>query len=373
MTTRTLLAHLAHRFKARHEPLATEALCYLANTYGPVREALGGFLRDGLPEPAGAQGVRYRSEAMSSVYEGRPDIIGEVDGLPMLMIEGKFDAGLTVHQPNGYLAGLPRAGTLLFVCPGPRVSTLARQLAVLIPAENKAGGVEYDERSGALWLELDDARHLAVIGWRDLIEMIRGQAGSAHPDLEGELRQMDGMVHVFESSLGALTREELSQGVGNSFAKGVVATRKVVEALRGRTEISSTTALGWKIDRELGADAFYFGTEFAIGSVTVYVGFEPTCWTPHCPSPVSFWIMRPEVETRRQRAVHDAYLLIVEAFNTQFRQFFDGLEFHAEDQAAKWWWAPIPIPPDSTEQERTAVVDQAIASLLGQLSEVHKS
>lgn len=370
MTADYLLAHLTGRFKAGRELIATEALCYLAEKYQPVRDALGRFLQNAELSPSRVQELRFRCEVALPTHSGRVDIVGEAAGLPMLMIEGKFEAGLTEHQPNGYLEGLPQGGTLLFLCPGYRVSNLTGQLAALIPAERRAELFKPDTATGAQWLELDQARHLAVVGWLDLIAAVRAQPGSEEPGLEGELRQLEGVVRVFESSLEALTRDELTRGIGDCFTKGVVATHGVVHALKARGEVSAVQAARWKTDGEL--NGFYYGSDFKAGGTTVYVGFEPTSWGPDSPSPVSFWIMRDDMGAERHSAVYAAYCRIVEAFNTQFCRLFDGLQFHAREQDCKWWWAPIPTPPDASQQECMAVVAASIATLVGELSAVQE-
>ncbi|WP_043267182.1 hypothetical protein [Streptomyces sp. CT34] len=364
MTTNALLAHLSGRFKARREPIATEALYYLAEHYCPAREALTRFVRNAELLTGHPEGLRFRSEATSPEREGRPDVVGEVDGLPLLMIEGKFEASLTEYQPNGYLAGLPRGGTLLFVCPGRRVVALARQLAELIPAGQRTGSFEPDSATSTHWLKLDNARHLAVIGWLDLITALRAHAGHEDPILEGELRQLEGLVQVFESGLEALTHHELACGIGDSFTKGIVATQRVVGALQGQKQITTTPrAPRWKVDPIL--DRYYYGSVFSVGPTTVHIGFEPASWTPDCPSPVTFWILRSSIEDADQRShVHGAYSLTVAAINSKFGQHFDGFEFPAEELEADYWWAPIPIPPDASEQHCEAAVRDTLANLV---------
>ncbi|MFI7337014.1 hypothetical protein ACIBUY_03640 [Streptomyces sp. NPDC050085] len=363
MTTNALLAHLSDRFKARREPIATEALYYLAEHYRPVREVLTGFVRNVELLVGRPDGLRFRSEATSPEHEGRPDVVGEVGGLPLLMIEGKFEAGLTEYQPNGYLAGLPRGGTLLFVCPGHRVVALSHQLAERIPAGQRAGSFEPDSATGIHWLKLEDARHLAVMGWLDLITALRGHGGREDPILEGELRQLEGIVQVFESGLEALTRHELTHGIGDSFTKGVVATQRVVGALQGHQGITAPRSPRWRIEPTL--DRYYYGSDFSVGPTTVYVGFEPASWTPHCPSPATFWILGSGIEDADQRRhVHDAYSLAVAAINAQFEQSFADFEFRAEELEADYWWAPIPIPPDASEQHCEAAVRETLANLV---------
>ena len=68
--------------------------------------------------------------------EERPDLVGRTEhGEELLLIEAKFWAGLTEHQPITYLQRLPPGGALLFVVPEARLPSIWNELlSALSPA-----------------------------------------------------------------------------------------------------------------------------------------------------------------------------------------------------------------------------------------------
>jgi hypothetical protein len=123
----SLFAHLALRFGSHPENLATEALGYILSA---SRQARVGFLATLGDEARGGLSADLRFTTQSSSDdEGRPDLAATDDnGLLRLLVEAKFWAGFTDHQPLSYLNQLPVGGVLVAVGPSVRLPYLEREL-----------------------------------------------------------------------------------------------------------------------------------------------------------------------------------------------------------------------------------------------------
>jgi len=84
------------------------------------------------------QAIFYESQVICS--DGCiPDVVGfDSDGLRHVVIEGKFWAPLTAHQPVSYLQSLAEdsPGIVLFVAPSIRLANLWRELQVACMADD---------------------------------------------------------------------------------------------------------------------------------------------------------------------------------------------------------------------------------------------
>ncbi|WP_437595669.1 hypothetical protein WMF28_24140 [Sorangium sp. So ce590] len=167
----TLFAHLATKFGPHPENLATEALGYILRRSLPAREAVRDLL--GKVGAVAPSSLIYQNQVAGG-DEAQPDLVGFDDkGDQRLIIEAKFWAGLTSHQPVTYLERLPRdGGTLVFVVPAARVMLIWGELlrrcqdAELSVQESQTGIP--DVRQGALV----DGRRLVLVSWRALLDPI---------------------------------------------------------------------------------------------------------------------------------------------------------------------------------------------------------
>lgn len=167
----TLFAHLATRFGPPPENLATEALGYILRRSALARDAVRDLLRGvGVVVPSS---LIYRNQVAGG-DEAQPDLVGFDDqGNQRLIIEAKFWAGLTSHQPVTYLDRLPHdGGALVFVVPAARITLiwgelLRRCLDAKLSVQESQTSIP-DVRQGAL----GDGRKLALVSWRALLDPI---------------------------------------------------------------------------------------------------------------------------------------------------------------------------------------------------------
>ena len=189
MTSDSLLAHLAWRFPGATEDIATEALLYILRRQEGARTALADLLRSGgaHPEPMDSfdtQRVYQRSK--------KPDLVAFNKGREVLLVESKFWASLTSHQPIGYLRlmmdDLPDTRNLLFIAPVARQEGLWEELReqagkqFQVTGEQAADGV----RSAAVG---SGGHRLMLTSWDTLVDRL----DSSGPDEVGDLRQLRGL------------------------------------------------------------------------------------------------------------------------------------------------------------------------------------
>jgi hypothetical protein len=99
-----MFGFLATRLSSHPENVAIKALAYVLRTSTPVSRAFEDHLRQVVELP-----TRLHYVTQSSGDDGAiPDLAGlGSDGSTPLLIEAKFWAGLTNHQPVSYLRRLP--------------------------------------------------------------------------------------------------------------------------------------------------------------------------------------------------------------------------------------------------------------------------
>jgi hypothetical protein len=210
----TLFGHLATRFATHPENLATEALGYILRESSHAREALRDLLAQASVDVLGE--LTYRNQATGD-DNAQPDIVGlDLQGQQRLVIEAKFWAGLTPHQPVTYVNRLPLdGGTLLVIAPGARDALLWGELvrrcqdAGLQGSQIELGKNQYRRYA------LDDGRNLLLLSWRMLLEFILGRVESVGDrKAQGDVIQLLGLCERMDSeAFLPLTSEELTSQV----------------------------------------------------------------------------------------------------------------------------------------------------------------
>src|SRR5947209_18364027 len=125
----SLLAHVVLTSPASTENCTTEALAYILGNYKAAADSFERMLQGtGLPIP---NDLRYQTQRDLQVG-GTPDIYcSDGAGIPRLLIENKFDAELTKHQPDSYLeaGAYSQALIVLLLVPEHRARTIWGELS----------------------------------------------------------------------------------------------------------------------------------------------------------------------------------------------------------------------------------------------------
>lgn len=205
----TLFGHLATRL-GEPENLATEALGYILRKSLTCRQALGDLLTHNGMSMDG--NLLYRNQA-SGQDQGVPDVVG-LDGVGQqrLILEAKFWAGLTDHQPITYLGRLPKdGGVLLFVVPDKREVLVWNELLRRCEEAGLKGTTAFHS-SAVRRHALSDGSHLALVSWRNMLGGMHARVQvEGDRNTENDLIQLLGLCSKMDSeSFLPLTGEELT-------------------------------------------------------------------------------------------------------------------------------------------------------------------
>ncbi|MGY1784604.1 hypothetical protein [Geodermatophilus sp. SYSU D00698] len=227
MTEQHVLAHLARRFARSEEVIATETLTWVLRRSPAARAAVIDSARSlGAELPADLD----FSGQVSDSETGRPDVVGtDEQGRERLLIEAKFAAALTEHQPGGYLRRLPleETGMLLVVAPERRQASLWSELVAALPGAGPAPAPSTAAPTRAS-LETGRGHRLALTSWRRLVTGVLDaveQAGERR--LGQDVRQLLALTEAMDDRAYEPVRpEDLNQQVGRQ----VHQLRRLVDA-----------------------------------------------------------------------------------------------------------------------------------------------
>lgn len=223
MAFSTLFGHVALTFAAHPENVATEALNFVLGRSAYAREAL--VTACSLPSAPIPTSLRFQTQ-VAEADGAIPDLVGFDDaGVPRLVVEAKYWAGLTEHQPVDYLRRLPigQVAALIFVGPWLRYETLWPELL----RRCKLAGVHVDPVIGdeveARWARIGQDHVLGLVSWRRVLSAVgtrvatAGDSQTAHEieQLAGLCEQMDAeaFLPLRAEELAAPSPRRLSQFV----------------------------------------------------------------------------------------------------------------------------------------------------------------
>jgi hypothetical protein len=181
--------------------------------------------------------------------QGRPDLAGfdEAGGLHVL-IEAKFWAGFTGHQPVDYLDQLPAGGVLVVICPNARLTYVWRELLDRLRVAKRK--FEEEGAPGEVGFTLVGGKYLVLQSWRRALNAIRMEL-PGEPELLADVAQLDGLCARMDSeAFIPLTSEELTSNVYrrvHEFGAIVndLAATAGAEGIMSRKGLRTTAALGW--------------------------------------------------------------------------------------------------------------------------------
>ncbi|AYG78401.1 hypothetical protein DWB77_00508 [Streptomyces hundungensis] len=357
----SVLAHLAARFKVPHpETLLTEALHFVLTRHPAAREAVIALLAtDSVPDDV-RDWIKFTSEASGTEPSGRVDIAGRVGSRTWLSIEGKLGAPLTPHQPVEYVRALEKGGSILFVCPAPRIPRLLAELAARTTrAGQSSPGEEWRAgRAGDMWLTLAEGRRMGVTSWRYLLT----ELGDAVPEFDGpmtsDLHQLEGLVAKFEDELLDWTTEELtSGGLGATFAKALHTTRVLSRIVA--EELGTAHAPHWHTPSKNAVLPSlelwdWYGQRFRAAGSGFAVCLEPTTYwgLEGCRSPLRVGFEVAEARLPLDR-LYQVYLHMHALSDGCFHELSHP-PTNAVDPAPRsdgWWLLPFPLRPGLAGEE----------------------
>ncbi len=189
----SLLAHLFPRIKGSQEDVATYSLSYILEQSIILNEAFTKLISSRLRVPL-EKTLSYNCQDADSEF-GRPDIAGYSAGTLQILCEAKFYAGLTPNQPVSYLKRLQgtKNSGVVFICPKNRVISLWDKVVGLAgTAELSCNKIDDDcmDYSGT---------RMSILSWSEIIAELLRIATERHPEMIGDLRQLEGFCSKIES------------------------------------------------------------------------------------------------------------------------------------------------------------------------------
>lgn len=274
----SLFAHLAVRFGSHPENLATEALGYVLAASPRARvgflASLGSEARGLLPED-----LKFTTQA-SSEDAGRPDLAATDDGGHLrVLVEAKFWAGFTEHQPISYLDQLPVGGVLLVVGPSVRLPYLRRELVRRIDEAKRV----VHEKSTATDLShiVVDDRHLVLSSWQRVLNAMRVEL-AGEPAILADVAQLLGLCERMDSeAFIPVTSLELTTNV----YRRVHEFGEVVDQVTAKLAAGSDRVVDTKGCRSAAGNGWY-GRYARLRGVPVLLHVSTHKWTKLALNPI---------------------------------------------------------------------------------------
>lgn len=272
----TLFAHLALTFGKHPENLATEALGHVLRHSVAARAALHDLLlKFGVDVPSELSWVTQ----VGGKDDARPDLVGlSGDGEQPVVVEAKFWAGLTEHQPVTYL-GRRGLRALVFVAPAARAVHLWDELR-----RRCAGNVPLDEVAAPLpGTRLADiaGKRLAFISWRTLVAaMMAAAEASEDRRAAADLGQLQGLCDRMDSeAFLPVTSEELTTHVYRRVVEFGALVDDVVAQL---VERGAATTKGVRVSKGNG----WYGRYLWLRGVGVLALCDVRKWNKYAATPL---------------------------------------------------------------------------------------
>ena len=294
-----LLAHLSFRLTNQHEVIATEGLAYVLQQSNLCRGAIEQFAEHigcHLPEI-----VSYQAEVAGDDQE-RPDIVGRTDdGNEAIIIEGKFEAGLTDNQPNQYLSRLPTNsnGLLIFVVPQLRIDGLWREVISRANETNRTG-ITTNLPDGSKCVEINSRHKLLMVSWSNLLNTLFHPAQRSSDTIAGDLSQLIAFCSRKEGeAFKPFTSEELTS---DHLARRHFDFCDLVDAITDRLRSDGTgTTDGMRATPQ--RDGYFSYVSLAHGDLTfgASIRLDYAAWREHSASPL--WVGTQSQYTSELRPV----------------------------------------------------------------------
>jgi len=193
----SLLAHIVLDGRSSDEPAVTRALAYVLRSLPCVT---GAFLDPLCHNHVDDFNLGHaRLDGSVSDGTGRPDlVIRDESGRARVVIENKFWAPLTEHQPVSYLRHLPddQSGALLFVAPAERIPTLWDELTQRLGNEGFALIDEHEQDDvKSATVGPRGQRVLLITSWTRVLDVLQSAAEKQRrPELLCDLTQLRGLA-----------------------------------------------------------------------------------------------------------------------------------------------------------------------------------
>ena len=278
--TQSFLSYVARQHGLTFEDVATDALAHVLQNSQTARSALRKFLNSPTFEPLPE---RFWVETRVDTQDcGIPDLLlRDEDGVPCVIIEAKFTAGLTDHQPVSYLSylrrSLPkrRAAMLVFLVPESKKAHYEKKLRERCSNEDvrwETNEITYPYVS------------ICLKTWRECLAVLR--APEQHEDFDIFLRDLERMCSVAEpDKFEEMTGEEIAV-IAKPNCNLAARVRNFMDLANEIARRAFTDSLkSWsKYDNAWGAT--WCGVYGKIANADAWIGVDTAAWSEYGISPI---------------------------------------------------------------------------------------
>ena len=191
----TLLSFIAKRYISAREDAATDALGFLLNRSEVARNGLTDILLEHVPD---IQSIASVENQFADADGGIPDVVCFDAAVQVqALIEAKFSAPLTRHQPNSYWKRLPadRPTALMFLAPADRLEHLLGDLTERLKEVGFQMGKQCHSTGLIAVQDTASPRRLVLISWDELLDQLAERARSGQdPQSQFEIEQLRGVA-----------------------------------------------------------------------------------------------------------------------------------------------------------------------------------
>lgn len=281
-----LLAHLSLRLAKQHELIATEGLTYVVQNSDSCRRALERLARSfGCNIPT----IDYYESEVSGDNGERPDIIGfSIERQETLIIEGKFETGLTGNQPGNYLKRLPRSapGLLMFVVPEHRIRNLWHVVSQGAAKDFPVADVTRLP-DGSVCASIGHHQRLSMISWQGVLNHLLTSARSASDPICSDLLQLVSFCSKMEDE--AFKPFHLEELTSTSMARRHLDLCRIVDEITDnlvKEKLVSVNRLRATPQRDGYVRYIYLGESYDVGGAAIRLDYS--AWLKKETSPI--WI-----------------------------------------------------------------------------------
>ena len=192
---KSILSEVVSKYSRHTENICSESLALIVNESNGMQDAFCQFISERTNgKVALLPKIRINTQVTSKTDTAIPDLMVDDASELLHLIEAKFWAGLTDHQPNEYLARIVKqGGSLGFLVPERRKTSLLSELKTRV-ATNYTITIEENQ------VLVDNNTWLYVFSWTDLIDYLWHRA-SLKEDKESlfNLYQLKGLIQKLDS------------------------------------------------------------------------------------------------------------------------------------------------------------------------------
>jgi hypothetical protein len=161
---KSILSSIVGKYSRHTENICRESLALVINESDSLKrcfsELLGSISNGGI---ALRENYTIQTQVTSKKDQAIPDLEIADGSNRKYLIEAKFWAGLTEHQPVSYLKRIENGGSLVFLAPERRLNSLGNEVCAKLGLSSKSGSAN---------IYLDDNTSIIFVSWSQVLDSL---------------------------------------------------------------------------------------------------------------------------------------------------------------------------------------------------------